>query len=361
MNTRKLIALSLCLGLSLAWASASNLLALQNKQKKQQVIYIPKPVKTVIQEGIETRETRQDFPFALLHHFYFPAQQNIHNVFIFQVKNSDLGFVPADAPDKSQIKKEEAVTDQESPAAQTAELKAECHIFLQFNGLENGVPADLVKEVYIPFNLEAEEASYDPEREEIYSTGYPLEPGDYLLSMAIASKNLERIGTTYLELSLPSPFGAAEELKTTPLFFVKNLTQVPNPETRAMAHKGFFAYSILQIEPNLERVFFPTDNLDIFFFIIGAQPNDQNQYDIEISYEILQGEEPFVRYQPTKYNSPLISQPLPLKRTVLIKSAQEEKRESKNLEPGTYTLSISIKDEISGKILQKTMDFEVKT
>jgi len=353
MNPRKLITFSFCLWIVLAWAASSNLLSLQEEQKG--VIYIPEQVKKVIQEGIQTRESRQDIPFSIVHHLYFPAQQHIHSIFIFNVKNSDLGFAPAVIP-----KKEKGEPAQEPEAAAQAMLTSENHVFLQVNKLENASPGELVKEVYIPFNLETTESTYDPEQEEIYTAGYPLPPGDYLLSMVIASKNLEKISTQYLELSLPAPFDSTGELSTTPLFFVKEIKQVSTPEETVEIHMGFFAYSILQIEPNFENLFSPEDNLDIFFFIFGAQPNAQNQFDIEVNYEITQAKETVIRFEPTTYPSPLISQPLPLKKTVLTKSDEGEKKESKNLEEGAYTLSIKINDRSTGKSLEKTMDFEVK-
>ncbi len=218
----------------------------------------------------------------------------------------------------------------------------------------------------MPFGLEVDSDSYEPEKEEIYSTGYPLPPGNYLLSMAIASQNLEKIGTQYFEFTLPSAASFTEGLETTPIFFNKKINQMSAPESTTNIHKGFFTYSILQIEPNLDRVFSKGDNLDIFFFIYGTQPNpdDPQKVSIEITYSVLKGEEAVIRYAPQKYDALLVSQPLPLKRTVIIKTTKEgkteERKETKDLEPGTYILNIDIKDTISGKTLKKTVDFECK-
>jgi len=50
-----------------------------------------------------------------------------------------------------------------------------------------------------------------------------------------------------------------------------------------------------------------------------------------------------------------------MKKTVIIKSEEEgEKKEPKDLEPGAYTLSVKIKDNVSGKSLTKEINFEVK-
>jgi len=49
-----------------------------------------------------------------------------------------------------------------------------------------------------------------------------------------------------------------------------------------------------------------------------------------------------------------------MKRTFVIKSEEGEKKERKNLDPGQYTLSIKIKDNVTGISLEKNIDFEIK-
>ncbi len=205
---------------------------------------------------------------------------------------------------------------------------------------------------------------YDAEKEEIYSTGYPLPPGKYILSMAITSQNLEKIGTQYYEFTLPNPNGFTDALGTTPVFFVKKITRLAAPETITMVHKDYFTYSVLQVETNLDHVFTAGDNLDVFLFIFGAQPDEQNRNDIVVNYEVKKGDEAIIKYAETAYDNPLISQPLPLKRTVLIRTTKgeetKERKETRDLEPGTYSLDILIKDNLSGKTLTKTVEFSIQ-
>jgi hypothetical protein len=255
----------------------------------------------------------------------------------------------------------EAETQEEQPTP--ANLIAQNYVFLQFNKLENDMPGELVKEVYIPMRIEEESSTYNPEEEGWYSTGYPLPPGNYLLSMAVTSQDFQKIGTQYLDLNLPDPLSFTDTIDTTPVFFAKEIREVGAPETTAEIHKDFFSYSILQIEPNLERTFKPGDNLDIFFFIFGTQANDQQQSNIEIHYEVYKGEELVINYAPQIYNAPLVSQELPMKKTVLVRTTKgtetSEKKEQRDLEPGSYSLTITIKDNISTKTVKKTIDFEV--
>lgn len=354
MTVRTLINSVIISGIIVSLASATTLFA---QTEQQTAVTIPEQVKAVFQEGMQSREARTDIPFQITQRLYLPAQQNLHAIFFFTVKNADLGFAPTTAAANE--------TAQEEQQPSESKLVAQDYVFLQFNKLETNVPGELVKELYVPLNLEVDASTYDPEKKEMYTTGYPLPPGNYLLSMAITSRDLLKIGTQYFEFSLPDPLSFTDTLDTTPVFFAKKLTQVSAPETIVEIHKGFFAYSILQIEPNLERVFSPNENLDIFFFIFGSQANAQQQSDIEIHYEVYKGEELIVNFEPQKYQAPLVSQQLPMKRTVLIRTTKgtetTERTERRDLEPGDYTLSIDIKDNISGKSVKKTIGFEVRT
>jgi len=349
--------------LSLVFAPAA-IAKKDKKDQEQKVIIIPKEVKDVFQEGLSTKEARLDIPFTIKKHLYLPARENLHSIFLFTLKNEDLGFAPLEVPSEPQAqeKKEEEAQSvfEETPA----KLRANAHVFLQFNKLEGDTPGELIKEVYIPVNMEIDEATYIPDEEGLYSTAYPLPPGDYILSMGITSRNLDKIGAQYFSFTLPAAASFVEELETTPIFFCKNIERISAPETKVEIHKGFFTYSVLKIEPNMDNTFSPGDTLDILFFIFGTQPDDAGKFSIEINYEVLKGEEKVIRYAPQGYESPIVSQPLPMKKTVIIKTTKgeetTERKEQRDLEPGSYTLSLNIKDNISGKSLEKLIDFEVK-
>lgn len=363
MKSKTAVISALVFGLILSLLSTPGM-AVQKKKKdaKSEIVIIPKEVKAIIVEGIKTREARPDIPITIVKHLYLPARENIHSIFLFKVKNADLGFEPVTPAQAPQGQEQEEQQEAESaPEAAPAMLKAHAHLFLQFNKLDG----DFEKEIYVPVDLEVEADSYDPEKEDIYTTGFPLAAGKYLLSLAIASQKLEKIGTQYLEFSLPDQMSFTENLDTTPVFFCKKINQMSAPETKVNIHKGYFTYSILQFDPNLDNVFSAGDNLDIFFFIFGARPDANGAYSIEVNYEVDKDGEKVIRYAPTTYNSPLVSQPLPLKKTVVITTQKEgqekeERKETQDLETGSFTLSISIKDNITGLSLVKTVDFEVR-
>jgi len=89
-------------------------------------------------------------------------------------------------------------------------------------------------------------------------------------------------------------------------------------------------------------------------------PTEEGKFDIDVNYEVFKGEERVIQYATAHYDAPIISQPLPMKKTVVIKSEEGEKKEQRDLEPGNYTLHISIEDKVSGNSVKKSIDFDVK-
>ena len=357
MKMKSHASLVLVSGLILSLLLSPSLIAQEQEQttkaQTSKIVIIPDQVKKVFDEGMPTRQVRPDIPFSVTEHLYFPAGQNLYTIILFKVKNADLGFAPT-GPEK---KKEEALTAFETEASK---LQARSHLFLQFNKLENNVPGEILQEVYIPLNLQEDSSTYEPEKEDFYSAGYLLTPGNYLLSMAVCSQKLEKIGTQYYEFSLPEIAALTDTLITTPIFLVKAQKYLESPERRPTAHKGSFVYSIVNIEPNVEKVFSSEDNLGLFFYIFGAQQDEAGKFSIEVAFDIMKGEEKAILFSPQKYDAPLINQELPLVRTVLIKSEEGDKTEKREVEAGTYTLKMTITDNVSGKSIIKSIDFDVR-
>lgn len=331
------------------------------QQQAQEKIFIPKEIKAMLAEGMATKQGRQDIPVSIFYNLFLPAQQNFHDIFFLKLKNSALGFaaVPATppAPAAPPAKKgPQQAAAQEAPQL----LQANFYLFIQFNLVKEGAQPESVKEIYVPCTIQVPAAGYDPEAEEIYSFGYPMPAGHYLLAIAIASPDLKTVGTAYYDFNVPDPSEYAKAIDTTPVFFVKEMEQMEGVETRTVLHRGFFTYSVLKVVPNLEKTFSAGENLDIFFFVFGTQPNAQGKNELEVNFEVDQGEKSAIRWAPQSYENPLVSQPLPLKQTLEIKQGDQVRTESKDLPPGSYTLVIKIADKVSGKTVTKTTDFTMK-
>jgi len=367
MKTRKLIIPALVAGFFVSAVLAPVSAIQKDKQEAKpaqagQRVFIPKEIKAILEEGMASRQGRQDIPFNIFRTTFIPAQTAFYEVFFLKIKNGASGYAPAVAPAKPALDAAAAA----APAA--AKLKASFNVFLQFRKLENNVPTQIVREVYIPASVEADSEGYDPNKEDFYSIGYALFPGNYLLAMAITSLDMKKVGTQYFEFALPDPKAITKELDITPIFLSKDQTDLPAPETVASLHKGYFMYSVRQITPNLENTIGVGEFLDVFYYIIGAQalepkqPNERPTWNIEVQYEVNKGQEPAIRFQPAAYDNPLVSHPLPMKQTLLIKDkdGKEERTETKDLAAGNYTLILKITDKISGNTCTKNFDFTVK-
>jgi len=366
MSAKKIIVPVLVAAVALSFATGLSAGQKQKEKEKpqtkaeQEKIFIPKEIKAILAEGLPTKQGRQDIPVSIYYSLFLPAQQNFHDVFFLKMKNSSLGFAPVSAtpavPPAPPKKGPQQAAVQETPQL----LQANFILFIQFNLLKEGAQPESVKEIYVPCTIQVPAEGFDPEAEETYSFGYPMPAGHYVLAIAATSPDLKTVGTAYYDFAVPDPAGFAKNLETTTIFFVKEMEQMEAVETRTAIHRGFFTYSVLKVVPNLERTFSAGENLDIFFFIFGTQPKAENEHAIEVSFEVKQGEKSSVKWAPQSYANPLISQPLPLKQTLNIKTGDQERTETKDLPPGDYTLVIQVKDQISEKTVTKTIDFTMK-
>jgi len=156
MKVRNLIAPVFVLGFILSLLLLPCLAAQEKKQEEKaqesKPVFIPQEVKSVFEEGIKTRQARLDIPFTIIKHLFLPAQENMHSIFLFKVKNVDLGFYPiAPAPERPEKKEQKEEVKEAPPESKIvpAKLQSNSRIFLQFNKLEGNEPGEVVKEIYI--------------------------------------------------------------------------------------------------------------------------------------------------------------------------------------------------------------------
>jgi len=325
---------------------------LNAQEEKARQKLIPDEVKNVLVQGMESREARMDIPFSITDYYYLPASQNLYFILLFNAKNADLGYTPL-APIQTEEKQEQQAFVEKGPEV----LQSRFDVFLLFNQIDG----DYNKEVFIPAGFQVNQNAYDPEKEEMYSTGYILPPGKYLLGMAITQNNYQKIGTQYFEFELKDPANLGDTLEVAPVFFIDDTQKMEQAETRTFVHKGFFTYSILKIKPILNNTFHSGDTCEAFFYVMGGSPDTSTQrYDYTVNYQVLKEgqEEPLIRFAEGNYTSPIIPQPLKFERTVLIQKKKgdeviEEKQETRDLEPGQYILRLAIKDNVSGKTVTK--------
>lgn len=316
----------------------------EKKNEEEEKIYIPEQVKSVMEEGLAARPPRRDIPFEIVRFLYLPAPQNVHAVFLFKIKNADLDFASAST------KTEKTKTDSEAQTEASQIIQTNFKIFAQFYKNENGKVGKVVRKSYIPASFQEESSTYQPEKDNIYSIGYPLPPSDYLFALVVTSPDLSKIGLQLLEFSLPDSLSFKDRLGLTPVFFMKSLEQHEKPEIITKVHKNSFVYSTLEIVPKVKNIFSPGEPVDILYFIYGCKPKPgTNQYDITIGYRVLKGEELVIEYKERTFPFALISHPLPLL-----------KKDNQPPEPGSYILEINMTDNISGHFLTENIEFEIR-
>jgi len=79
MRFKHLLALAVIVGFSFCLLAPSvNALQEKNQEKKapeSNIIIIPDKVKTVLNEGLKTKQPRPDIPFSIVWHIYLPAER----------------------------------------------------------------------------------------------------------------------------------------------------------------------------------------------------------------------------------------------------------------------------------------------
>ncbi len=139
----------------------------QQEVKQPEKIFIPKEVKAMMAEGLATRQGRQDIPFEIFKDIQLPAQNSLHNVLFFKMKNSDLGFTVNPTGDM---------------------MTANLYIFLQVLQPDATGALKVYREIFVPTKLEEPAANFVLDKTEWYSVGTPLPYGKYTIAMAVTSR-----------------------------------------------------------------------------------------------------------------------------------------------------------------------------
>jgi hypothetical protein len=297
-----------------------------------QAVQIAPQVAAVMDANVALRANRSDIPLTYLRTLFLTTQQNLnYPVFLFQLKNADLGFAaPAETPEL---------------------LKANHYAFIRVYRLENGVAGEIVREHFIRFDLEEKLQGYLPEALNYYSIAGDTYPaGNYLLALALSTPDFSKITTSFVEFSLPDFAQLKNELATTPIFSVNSLQMLPAAETKMTVHKNSFVYNTLLLAPVINNEFKPSENLDLFYFILGAKPDSaSNALDLQITYAFKKDGKEINKLPTQTVNSPIISQPIDFTFTEVTKNAKgvETDRKTKLLETGDYVLEIQLFDNVS--------------
>jgi hypothetical protein len=350
MKTLRTLAAGLALFSIIGMISASAQAASGIQGKGQEVkpparASMPKEVSALIQEGLTTRQGRQDIPFSMFKQLVLPAQGgNLYPVFCFKAKNGDLGYVPA--------------------ASGSGEMETTLNVFFQFFQASEAAPIKPLFGGKSLAVLKSDGAGYDPEKEDWYSFGMALSAGQYTLAMVLATPDMKKMSVAYCDVSLPAASIYQAALWLTEPLIVKALEQV-EPDQRPAVHRGYLTWGAMKVVPNLMGVTAKGENLEVLFFVLGAAIKDpaaaRPTNDLEVNFEV-QGEDgkAAIRWAPAAFEAYLVNQALPLIQTLQIKDDKGERVEKRPLPAGKYVLLANVTDKVSGMKGQTKVGFEVK-
>ena len=316
-------------------------------QAKPTKASMPKEIAAVIQEGLATRQGRQDIPFAFVKTMILPAQQdNLYPVWLFKAKNADLGYAPA--------------------ASGSGDMETTINAFFQF------YQPDETGALKPKFGGKAQAllttpgANYDAQKEDTYSFGMALPHGQYTMAFVLASADMKKLSVAFSDVTLPGADALAANLLASEPVVVTSMDRV-DPDQRPTIHRGGFTWGGIKVVAEAAAEVASGENLEVLFFVIGASIKDpaaqQPQFDIEVSFEV-QGQDgkTAIKWAPQSFEIYLINQPLPLFQTrqTMDEKGNVIKTEKKPLPAGQYTLLASATDKVTGKKGDTKMSFRVK-
>ncbi len=350
MKTLRTIAAGLALlaiigMLSVSVQAASGIQGKGQEMKPPAKASMPKEVLALIQEGLATRQGRQDIPFSVFKQLVLPAQAgNLYPVFCFKAKNGDLGYVPS--------------------SSGSGEMETTLNVFFQFFQAGEAVPVKPLfggKSLAI---LKSDGAGYDPEKEDWYSFGMAMSAGKYTLALVLATPDMKKMSVAYCDVSLPVAETYQSALWLTEPLIVKALEQV-EPDQRPTVHRGYLTWGAMKVVANLTGATASGENLEVLFFVLGAAVKDpaavRPTNDLEVNFEV-RGEDGKVaiKWAPAAFEAYLVNQALPLIQTLQIKDDKGERVEKRPLPAGKYVLVANVTDKVSGMKGETKVGFEVK-
>ncbi|MCX6556151.1 MAG: hypothetical protein NTW95_01760 [Candidatus Aminicenantes bacterium] len=343
MNYKKAIIAASILALLLCQQLPAQKAGQADEKKASGPVYIAPQVAAVIDAGVAQRQNRSDIPLNYLRTLYLPAQQNqIYPIFLFKIKNADLNLAAA----------------VETPGV----LRAKFHAFIRVYRLENGVAGAIVRERYIPFNPEENQATFQPAGENFYSIAGEIYPaGNYLLALAVCTPDFAKISVVYSDFILPDVALLQNKLDTTPVYSVTGLQQMPVADSKIIIHKNSFVYNTLVMAPSISNEFKAGESLDLFYFILGAKADAANTYALQITYRFKKNGQDIRKLGPAAAKSIIVSQPIALSYSEITKDAKgvETERKEIKLEPGDYILEIEMLDNVSKAAGKQEYKFKV--
>jgi hypothetical protein len=184
------------------------------------------------------------------------------------------------------------------------------------------------------------------EKASVYWKSIPLRPGLYRLSLALKDVNSGNIGT--MELRMEVPKFEDEQLSTSSLILADQLEKVP---TRRIG-LGQFVIGDSKVRPAVGSTFTTDEKLGVYLQVYNLKPDMSGRKpSATIHYSLLKDDQPIFEMQENAADLPDAS---PSQVNI------EKLLPLESLEPGKYTMKVTVTDTISQRTVAPSAEFTIQ-
>jgi hypothetical protein len=196
---------------------------------------------------------------------------------------------------------------------------------------------------------------------------FQVDGGKYTVIMAVRERTAGRRNApppkaTVMRREIEVPSFRGNELTTSSLFLADNLESVSAPPTRDEQRENPYTFGTLRIHPAQDSQFSKSEQLNLWFWLYGVQPNDQKKPDVTVEFNFHSklpegGEKYFNKTAPREFNAQTV--PPQFEMTPGFGLPVEFSVPLATFPPGDYRLEIKATDKTSGKTLTRDVLFTV--
>ena len=274
-----------------------------------------------LEEAITTNIRYNVLPFQVRTDYVKVTEDTVLSALTVGIRNKDLAFQSTSGVQKAVVNIFGRITTLTRRTVQTFE-----------DTISLDVPESLLEQSL--------------EKSSVYWKSIPLRPGLYRLSLAMKDINSGNIGT--LELRMEVPAFKEDQLSTSSLILADQLEKV---STRRIG-LGPFVIGDSKVRPAVGSTFKKDQKLGVYLQVYNLKPDISGRKpEATIHYSLLKNNQPVFEMQENAAELPDAS---PSQVNI------EKLLPLSSLEPGKYTMKVTVTDAISKKTVAPSADFTIE-
>jgi hypothetical protein len=195
---------------------------------------------------------------------------------------------------------------------------------------------------------------------------FQVDGGKYQVIMAVRERtagrrNAPQPKATVMRREIEVPDFRGAELTTSSLFLADNLESVGAAPTREEQRENPYTFGTLRIHPAKDSAFSKAEQLNLWFWLYGVQPNDAKKPDVTVEFNFYsktpEGEKYFNKTAPREFNAQTV--PPTFEMSPAFGLPVEFSVPLGSFPPGDFRLEIKATDKTSGKTLTREVLFTV--